>query len=294
MPVLIVIDKTSKETIFIKKNADMLTNRVEDYYPLYDPLKMDFGVTEGNSIPHHFYIESKLVKEKNLEMLMESGHLKLQRHEDIIDGKIVRKTHKQLVDEGIITNHPNMKYNENGELVEKTVAELIDDGHLSVDRPFEEFDGIKIKTLTIEELANKQPSISSKHAKICKDKLINRIDKEINSIYPLHRQTQIFTNYTNWMMENITNNNYTPQVPTFDSYYQNILKPYDSSNPWIIKILKSPKVQSLLNNVYAFGPVNQSAIDYINMAIFIESILLKHEVLIKKLDEIIGNEFRTT
>jgi hypothetical protein len=105
----LIRDRKSKQVLFIDYGASAAPLPGAAVYPAFDPARMEVGWTDQTYIPAFHDIDAAgNVVELDLDEAARRGLYQPAAHEKIVKGKIVAKSDKELVDEGIV-DLPAMK-----------------------------------------------------------------------------------------------------------------------------------------------------------------------------------------
>ena len=133
----IVRDKKSKKVIHL--NPAPLSQKLseEEIYFDFDGKKMEIGKADSPDIPEHFHINKKgEIVEFTLREKADEGIITLEPDTKIVgegdDERIEQKTFSERVAEGLVKLEPNQKL-EGEKIVEKTSKEMLKEGLITLD-----------------------------------------------------------------------------------------------------------------------------------------------------------------
>ncbi len=120
---LIIQNKKTKELLYSKLDVVELATTVVELLPSYDASKMEFGISELDTLPDHFKIEKERIIELSFEEMIDEGIVPITSVQKIVKGSLQIKSVKEQLDEGTIKLLPNQKLDKN-EIVDKSPLEL--------------------------------------------------------------------------------------------------------------------------------------------------------------------------
>ena len=124
----IIRDKRNRDILIEYGSAYDEQIRAKDIYPKFDSQTMEMAWTDEDDFPQYFDIakDGKAI-ELTLKQALVSGHWMLEDTQKIVNNKVVPKTNRELVDEGITKIDPTFDYINDSDAIQRyTVAELVE------------------------------------------------------------------------------------------------------------------------------------------------------------------------
>ena len=100
----VILEKATQKILYIDYRSSQKPLPPEQIYSAFDPMTMEVGWTDKSYIPGYFRIDADgIVQELTIAEAVETGQYKLSEGQKLVDGQIVDKGPKELIDKGLLT-----------------------------------------------------------------------------------------------------------------------------------------------------------------------------------------------